>query len=65
MALPGTVVSLNDSHIASEVEGKMAWVADVGTVVPQGGMVARIDSSVAKLQLDFRPAPMSIASQPR
>jgi RND family efflux transporter MFP subunit len=52
MALPGTVVSLNDSHIASEVEGKIAWVADVGTVVPQGGVVARIDQSIAKLQLD-------------
>lgn len=52
MALPGTVVSLNDSHIASEVEGKVAWVADVGTVVPQGGVVARIDQSIAKLQLD-------------
>jgi RND family efflux transporter MFP subunit len=52
MALPGTVVSLNDSHIASEVEGKIAWVADVGTIVPQGGVVARIDQSVSKLQLD-------------
>lgn len=52
MALPGTVVSLNNSHIASEVEGKIVWVADVGTVVAQGGVVARIDQSIAKLQLD-------------
>lgn len=52
MALPGTVVSLNDSHIASEVEGKIAWVADVGTIVAAGGVVARIDQSVSKLQLD-------------
>ena len=52
MAMPGTVVSLNDSHIASEVEGKIAWVADVGTIVPQGGVIARIDQSIAKLQLD-------------
>lgn len=52
MALPGTVVSLNDSQLASEVEGRMDWVADVGTVVPAGGVVARIDQSIAKLQLD-------------
>ncbi len=51
MALPGTVVSLNDSHLASEVEGRVAWVANVGTVVAQNDIVARIDSSVAGLQL--------------
>ncbi len=52
MALPGTVVSLNDSQLASEVEGRIASVADVGTVVAAGGVVARIDQSMAKLQLD-------------
>jgi RND family efflux transporter MFP subunit len=51
MALPGTVVSLNDSHLASEVEGRVAWVATVGTVVAQNDIVAKIDSSVAGLQL--------------
>ncbi len=51
MALPGTVVSLNDSHLASEVEGRVAWVANVGTVVAQNDIVAKIDSSVAGLQL--------------
>jgi RND family efflux transporter MFP subunit len=51
MALPGTVVSLNDSHLASEVEGRVAWVANVGTVVSQNDIVAKIDSSVAALQL--------------
>jgi RND family efflux transporter MFP subunit len=51
MALPGTVVSLNDSHLASEVEGRVAWVANVGTVVAQNDVVAKIDSSVAGLQL--------------
>ena len=51
MALPGTVVSLNDSHLASEVEGRVAWVATVGTVVAQNDIVAKIDGSVAALQL--------------
>jgi multidrug efflux pump subunit AcrA (membrane-fusion protein) len=43
MALPGTVVSLNDSHLASEVEGRVSWVANVGTVVAQNDIVAKID----------------------
>jgi RND family efflux transporter MFP subunit len=51
MALPGTVVSLNDSHLASEVEGRVAWVANVGTVVAQNDIVAKIDSNVAGMQL--------------
>jgi len=51
MALPGTVVARNDSHLASEVEGRVAWVAEVGTAVKKGDVVARIDSDVAGLQL--------------
>ncbi|HEY2033729.1 MAG TPA: efflux RND transporter periplasmic adaptor subunit [Rhizomicrobium sp.] len=51
MGLPGTVVSRNDSHLASEVEGRVAWVAEVGTAVKQGDVVARIDSDVIGLQL--------------
>jgi RND family efflux transporter MFP subunit len=50
VVLPGTVVSLNDSQLASEVEGRVSWVAEVGTVVPAGGVVARIDSSLMELQ---------------
>ena len=49
--LPGTVVSRNDSQLASEVEGRIATVAEVGTVVAKGGVVARIDSSLASMQL--------------
>ena len=51
VALPGTVVARNDSHLASEVEGRIAWVAEVGTVVKAGDVVARIDSNVAGMQL--------------
>jgi len=49
--LPGTVVSRNDSQLASEVEGRIASVADVGTVVPKGGIVARVDNNLAAMQL--------------
>lgn len=49
--LPGTVVSRNDSQLASEVEGRIANVAEVGTIVAKGGVVARVDDSLAALQL--------------
>jgi RND family efflux transporter MFP subunit len=51
VALPGTVMSRNDSQLASEVEGRVSWVAEVGTVVKAGDIVARIDNRLASLQL--------------
>ena len=62
----GTVVSLNDSRIASEVEGVLTWLADVGAHVDEGDTIARIDprllridatraeANVARLEADFR-----------
>ncbi len=49
---PGTVVSRNDSKLAADVEGRVEWVADVGTVVAQGDVIARLDANRAKLQQD-------------
>jgi RND family efflux transporter MFP subunit len=51
VVLPGTVVARNDSHLASEVEGRVAWVAEVGTIAKAGDIVARIDKNVAGMQL--------------
>ena len=51
LALPGTVVARNDSHLASEVEGRVAWVAEVGDVAKAGDVVARIDPDVAAMQM--------------
>jgi RND family efflux transporter MFP subunit len=51
MAVPGTVVSRNDSQLASEVEGRVAWVADVGAVVKQDDIVVKVDPSLASMQL--------------
>jgi len=51
IALPGTVMSRNDSQLASEVEGRIAWVAEVGTVVKAGDVIARIDNKLASLQM--------------
>jgi RND family efflux transporter MFP subunit len=47
----GTVVSLNDSRVASEVEGVLTWLADVGTPVDTGDVIARIDPWLARIAL--------------
>jgi RND family efflux transporter MFP subunit len=57
--LPGTVVSRNDSQLASEVEGRIASVADVGTIVPKDGIVARVDNNLAAMQLASDKASMT------
>lgn len=39
----GTVISRDDAKLAAEVEGRLQWVADVGTAVKRGQSVARLD----------------------
>jgi len=51
ISLAGTVVSLNDAQLASDVDGKVTWIADVGTIVKAGDVVARLDQSLAAMQL--------------
>ena len=62
----GTVVSLNDSRIATEVEGVLTWLAEVGDEVEAGDVIARIEprlmqvartrarANVARLEADLR-----------
>lgn len=62
----GTVVSVNDSRIAAEVEGVLTWLADVGDAVDAGAVIARIEprlmqvaltrarANVARLEADLR-----------
>jgi RND family efflux transporter MFP subunit len=47
--LPGTVVSINDSRIASEVEGVLVSLADVGAAVEQGEIIARIAPELLRI----------------
>ncbi len=63
--VPGTVVSLNDSRIAAEVSGALVWIAEVGTAVDTGDVIARIEprlhdvalrrarANVARLEADY------------
>jgi RND family efflux transporter MFP subunit len=55
----GTVLSLNDSSIAAEVEGVLTWMADVGEAVNAGAVIARIEPRL--MQIDVRRAQASVA----
>lgn len=46
ISVTGSVISLNDSRLSSEVEGLMVWIADVGTAVNKGDVIARIDDRI-------------------
>lgn len=47
--VPGTVVSLNDARLASELAAKLVWIADVGTEVSEGDTVARLEKITFRL----------------
>lgn len=47
----GTVVSLNDSRIATEIEGVLTWLAEVGKDVEAGDVIARIDPRLMQVAL--------------
>lgn len=49
MDVNGTVISLNDSQIATEVEGKLTSIAQVGTHVEEGDVIATIDDRLLKI----------------
>jgi RND family efflux transporter MFP subunit len=47
----GTVISKNDARIAAETDGRITWVADVGTIIKQGEAIASIDATDLRLDL--------------
>jgi RND family efflux transporter MFP subunit len=47
--VPGTVVSLNDARLASELDAKLVWIADVGTEVSEGDTVASLEKITFRL----------------
>ena len=52
LELPGTVVSRNDAKLSAEVQGQLLFVAEVGTRVEKGEVVARMDDTYLTLQRD-------------
>lgn len=51
MQVAGTVLSRSDATLAAEVDGRLIEVADVGTSVAAGDVVARIEDTVLRLRL--------------
>jgi RND family efflux transporter MFP subunit len=47
--VPGTVVSRFDALLASELDAKLVWIAEVGTTVKEGDTVARLEDFTFKL----------------
>lgn len=47
----GTVVSRNNTELASEVSGRLTFIADLGSQLQAGDVVAKLDDSVLKLDL--------------
>lgn len=47
--VPGTVISRFDARLAAEVAAKLEWIAEVGTRVKKGEVVARLDATTFRL----------------
>lgn len=47
-----TVLSLDDAAIPAEVEGRLRWVAEAGTAVNEGDVLARVDDSDIRLRIE-------------
>lgn len=50
LELPGTVVSRNDARLAAEVPGRLQWIAEIGTLVDENEVVAKIEDTYLRLQ---------------
>ncbi len=56
----GTVISQNDARIAAETDGRITWVANVGSRIKKGEAIARIDA--ADLRLDLADSEAQLGS---
>ncbi|MDB5974356.1 MAG: efflux transporter periplasmic adaptor subunit [Nevskia sp.] len=50
ISVSGQVQSHSTASLSASVEGNLAWIADVGTVVKEGQVVARLDTAQLSLQ---------------
>lgn len=46
-----SVISLNNVILSSEGEGRLLWIAEVGSLVKKGDILARMDPSLIRIQL--------------
>ena len=59
--VPGTVISRNDARLSAEVAGRLTRVADVGTLMVRGEVVAEIEATRLRLQATELEAQVSRA----
>lgn len=66
LSVPGTVISRNDARVAAETDGRIVWVAEVGSRIAAGDAFARIDDTDLRLTLkDNRARLESLRAQQR
>ena len=64
--VPGTVISRNDARVAAETDGRITWVAEVGSRIAAGEPFARIDDTDLHLALRDNQAQLeSLRAQQR
>jgi len=52
MQVAGTVISRSDAYLSAEVEGRLISVADVGSRVEAGDVIARVEDTRLRLQAE-------------
>ena len=50
--IAGTIISRHDSRLSSEVEGRIETLLEVGDMIEKGGLVARVDDTTIRMQLE-------------
>ncbi len=59
MQVAGSVVSLNDAEIATQISGELEWIARVGTAVKKGDVVARIIPTLLSIEVQSAEAQLA------
>lgn len=51
LQVPGSVMSRQDAEVAAEVSGRVTWIAEAGTRLAAGEVLARVDDRLLRLEL--------------
>jgi RND family efflux transporter MFP subunit len=55
-SITGSVISTNDSRLSNQVGGELTWLAEVGSLVKKGDLVARIEPTILSANLQTAKA---------
>ena len=50
MDIAGTIYSLNNTELTAGIDGRLSWVAEAGTAVQRGDLLAQLDPLPLQLQ---------------